>query len=365
MKASCELFSAIPLKGLHLSRTTPNFHSEYQTMPYCSLFTLPVNNKWLIWLLTLLLCTLSFRVWSDSFNGFDVSRASIDISLIKRGGPPRDGIPALTRPTFISAEQADYLSPKDRVIGISFDGVAKAYPIKILNWHEIVNDQISSRQQGSDKNRSVAVTYCPLCGTGMVFDTSNFDTNNGAGRQLGVSGLLYNSDVLLYDKESESLWSQIMQEAIAGPAVGQKLALLPSTHTTWQQWREKHPSTRVLSRQTGFNRRYNHDPYANYARTPGVMFPVSQQNNALAVKSWVLGLNINQQQRAYPFETLAGLENGTLIDTLGNETINIHFDKSSQSATVFNSSGEQIPAISAYWFAWFAFFPKTEIYQQP
>ena len=151
-----------------------------------------------------------FTVSAGTKNGFDVSNSSISADEILGGGPPKDGIPALSNPELINAVDATYLQPNDRIIGIEIDGIARAYPISILNWHEIVNDQINNQQ--------FAVTYCPLCGTGVAF------SSNVAGEvtEFGVSGLLYNSDVLLYDRNTESLWSQIMAEAVAGKLVGVK-----------------------------------------------------------------------------------------------------------------------------------------------
>jgi|FLOH01.1.fsa_nt_gi hypothetical protein len=151
--------------------------------------------------------------------GFDFSMHSIPVADIYDGGPGKDGIPAILNPKFISAQEADktFFKNNDRVLGYVHNGQARAYPIKILNWHEIVNDS------------GAVVTYCPLCGTGMVFGTEV------KGRKLtfGVSGLLYQSDMLLYDHQTESLWSQIKSEAVTGKLMGSRLKLLSSTHTNW------------------------------------------------------------------------------------------------------------------------------------
>ena len=127
-------------------------------------------------------------------NGFDLSSSSIDPDLIEQGGPPRDGIPAIDNPAFVAADKAGFLSPADRILGLAIGKTARAYPVKILNWHEIVNDSIDSKP--------VAVTYCPLCGTGIAFNGNV----RGSDLEFGVSGLLYNSDVLLYDRQTESPW---------------------------------------------------------------------------------------------------------------------------------------------------------------
>ena len=170
--------------------------------------------------------------------GFDFSEHSIPINEIHSGGPAKDGIPALYDPEFITANDAHYLKSSDRVLGLSINGESKAYPLRILNWHELVNDRVG----GTD----VLVSYCPLCGTGMAFD-SNI---NGERTLFGVSGKLYNSDVLFYDRKTESLWSQIKMEAVTGPLTGSRLKLLPLVHTTWEAWKKKHPDTKVLSKKT-------------------------------------------------------------------------------------------------------------------
>jgi hypothetical protein len=136
--------------------------------------------------------------------GFDFSKHSIPLYEIYSGGLPKDGIPSIDNPKFVTGPKAEegFLSNKDRVLGIFSNGKAKAYPIRILNWHEIVNDQIAGK--------SIVVTFCPLCGTEMIFDS----TINGRSASFGVSGLLYQSDMLLYDRETESLWSQIKSSSV-------------------------------------------------------------------------------------------------------------------------------------------------------
>ena len=152
----------------------------------------------------LILCFLPFSLFATTRNGFYLKNSSIPINEILAGGPSKDGIPAINNPKFITAKAAKFLKPDDRVIGVFYSGVAKAYPIRILNWHEIVNDEI--------KNIPFVVSFCPLCGTGVVFSS----TIKGQKLTFGVSGLLYNSDVLFYDKQSESLWSQLLAKAVTG-----------------------------------------------------------------------------------------------------------------------------------------------------
>jgi hypothetical protein len=287
-------------------------------------------------------------------NGFDVSDALVPPSTIARGGPPRDGIPAIARPRFVEATQSG-LAETDRVLGVMLDGVARAYPVKIMNWHEVVNDRI--------RGRPVAITYCPLCGTGMAFDA------RVAGREasFGVSGLLYNSDVLLYDRGTESLWSQLMEQAVSGPLKGTRLTSVPLTHTTWAAWRRRHPATVVLSTETGFARDYARDPYAGYDKVPRLMFDVQHRDDRLPVKEWVLGVRMGGDAKAYPFATLARLTDreGLLNDRLGGQAVQIRYDRTHNSAEAFDAAGRRLPSVMAYWFAWVAFHPKTSLLTTP
>jgi hypothetical protein len=156
-------------------------------------------------------------------NGFNLESTSIPMDEIRRGGPPRDGIPSIDNPIFVSAGEAKYPDDSDRDLGVAINNLAKAYPIGIMNYHEIVNDYFNST--------AVVVTYCPLCGSGIAFYSKVEDKTH----TFGVSGLLYNSDVILYDRETESLWSQLMHEAVSGPLKGSKLRIIPTANTTWQE----------------------------------------------------------------------------------------------------------------------------------
>lgn len=281
---------------------------------------------------------------------FDLSKSSVPREEILSGGPPKDGIPALTDPKVVSAEAAIYLRTDDRVLGVVIDNQARAYPIRILNWHEVVNDQLSSTP--------IVVTYCPLCGTGIVFRASR----NGQRTLFGVSGLLYNSDVLLYDKDTESLWSQLKMEAIAGARMGERLEWLPSEHTTWAAWRKAHPQTEVLSLDTGYTRDYGRDPYASYETSRQIWFPVNRTDNRLHPKTWIAGVLVNGQAKAYPLEHLR--DGATLHDVIGNQEVHVSYDASARSVKVANASGRLIPSVQAYWFAWAAFYPETLVYHE-
>ena len=284
-------------------------------------------------------------------NGFDLSDSSIDASSIRSGGPPRDGIPSLDKPKFVKLVDADFLDSHDRVIGVYRNGIAKAYPIRILNWHEVVNDDFA----GS----ATLVTYCPLCGTGMVFDVQR----NEAEFTFGVSGLLFNSDVLLYDRQTGSLWSQILSQAVSGPMKHTKLDLLPSSHTNWADWRERHPDTLVLSTDTGYQRNYGSSPYLDYERTNRLMFDVENRNSAYANKDLVLGLSIGDRDRAYPFKELQKQDIERFDDELAEQQLTIIWSESANSAYVLDQFDTEIPTVLAYWFAWYAFHPQTEIFR--
>ena len=167
----------------------------------------------------LLLSVNSGQAESAQRNGFSIEDPLVPLEDILSGGPPRDGIPSIDSPKFVSAAEVDWLFSNSRVLGLEINGVVRAYPLAILNWHEIVNDTVGGVP--------LAITYCPLCGTGMAF-RRDF---KGTVTTLGVSGLLYNSDLLLYDRQSESLWSQVMGQAVSGPRKGEKLIPVPIEHT--------------------------------------------------------------------------------------------------------------------------------------
>lgn len=290
------------------------------------------------------------------FNGFDLREALVPIDAIQRGGPPRDGIPAIDRPKFVIPVRSR-LKADDRVLGLSHKGVARAYPVRILNWHEIVNDRIAGDP--------VAVTYCPLCGTGMAFDARVGDAATARELSFGVSGLLFNSDVLLYDRGTDSLWSQLRQQAISGPLKGTLLKALPLEHTTWDDWRRRYPRTEVLSFDTGVARDYGRDPYAGYDTVNRLMFDVQHRDERVGPKEWVLGLSVGSARKAYPLRALAARigETGVLEDRVGGQAVRIRYDARNRTARAEDATGTSLPSVLAFWFAWVAFHPKTELLQ--
>ena len=208
----------------------------------------------------ILLTFLLFGFSSQSYNGFPVEHHAIPLDEILSGGPPKDGIPSLKNPHFVQAIEADFLEGQDRVLGIAGLHQAKAYPIKILNWHEIVNDTL--------ENIPIVITYCPLCGSGIGFKRQ-------VGTQVltfGVSGLLYKSDLLMYDHQTNSLWSQMAMKAVTGGLMNQPLTPIFVEHTTWEDWLQTHPKSIVLSVRTGHSRSYDRDPYAGYSSLGPIRF---------------------------------------------------------------------------------------------
>ena len=293
-----------------------------------------------------------FAASAGPTNGFDLSNSILPREQILHGGPPRDGIPALSDPKLVSPEKAGYLQPASRVIGISLHGQARAYPVAILNWHEIVNDEIGGQR--------VAVTYCPLCGTAVAFDASI----DGKPTDFGVSGLLYNSDVLLYDRDTESLWSQIMNQAISGTRVGKKLTPIPVSHTTWRDWLADHPDTRVLSDDTGHSRDYRRDPYAGYEESRQTFFAVNNEApDTYHPKEVVVGLGVDGVYKAYPFIELDKQGKSRFSDSINGRSFWFDWDAENRSVTITDEDGEAVAGLQGFWFAWFAFHPDTLVYR--
>ncbi len=292
------------------------------------------------------------QLLADVKNGFDLADSIIPHNLILQGGPPRDGIPSIDNPKFLTPDLVNYMKPQELVLGVVIAGQAKAYPIHILNWHEIVNDRIGSRH--------FVVSYCPLCGTGMVFSAMR----NGSLMTFGVSGLLYNSDVLLYDRQTNSLWSQVMRKSISGKLKGTQLKQIAAMHTTWENWLKRYPQTKVLSRETGATRNYDRDPYSGYEFSQHTYFPVTNKApRDYHPKERVLGVTVNGVFKAYPFVELAKNNKIKFADSIAGKKLNIHWDKKNSTSWVTDNKGREYPVTVAYWFAWFAFHPETLVFK--
>ena len=274
---------------------------------------------------------------------------SIPINEILSGGPGKDGIPAINRPTFISVREATFLDDSDPGLGLTVKGESRFYPYRILVWHEIVNDVIAGNP--------VLVTYCPLCATGIVFER----TVDGEAQEFGVSGKLWQSNLLMYnraEKESdESLWSQVLWEAVVGIHTGKKLSVIRSDVVRWNEWRKAHPNTTVLSQDTGAARNYGRDPYGDYYTSESVSFGASFIDTRLHPKTLIHGIEIDGSYKAYADDALSG----TVTDTFAGKSIVI--TKTTSGELTFTADGEPLSSIPGFWFSWLAVHPETELYQ--
>ncbi len=260
---------------------------------------------------------------------------------LRSGGIPRDGIPAMTNPRAVPPDSALYLLDTDRIVGVLINGQARAYPHR-LGWkHEVINDTLGGMP--------LAFSLCPLTGSALVFDAR---TPDGDQRTFGVSGVLLNSNLVLYDRnEEDALYPQMVHAAISGKRRGERLVLLPAIETSWQLWKMLHPHTTVAQASSGLDRypsyiqalypqeTYNTYPYGDYrTNQERIMFHPSTADpgSALPAKEWVLGLHHHRQQKAY---SLARLPNRAVInDVLGDLAILIVYDKPHTTGVAFNRS---------------------------
>jgi len=309
--------------------------------------------KFLNWSVVAFSLLMTTSLQAKTMNGFDLSGGLLPMDEIFQGGPPRDGIPAIDNPQFVTAAQMQELGelePSDLVLGVSVNGIHKAYPIRILNWHEIVNDNFAEQP--------VVITFCPLCGSGMAFEAQL----DGIDLDFGVSGLLYNSDVLLFDRQTQSLWSQIEKQSVTGNYQSRQLVDLAVQNTTWQRWREQYPDTQVLSFDTGYRRSYRRDPYAGYENSANTFFPVKFRAMGLHPKEKVLGLEHQGLAKAWPLVELAKAKL-PLLDNIGDMQVMVHYDESSHTGHITDLQGQLLPAVSLFWFAWAAFHDDTLLYR--
>jgi hypothetical protein len=282
-------------------------------------------------------------------NGFTLDASGVEAAEIIAGGPPRDGIPALDHPPHVPAEEAGW--PGDEIVlGVAWGGEARAYPVAILEWHELVNDDLGGRP--------ILVSYCALCGTGIVFDRRVA----GSARGFGVSGLLYRSDLLLYDRETESLWSQISARALTGPSRGLRLAVVRSRIVSWERWRREHPQTGVLSGETGHDRDYGNSPYGDYAHSEELLFPVAQDRR-FHPKMPTLGLRLpDGPARGYPASELVRA-GGRVEESFAGQRVAVAYDPDAQVFDV--EAPEAVEVIEGFWFAWAAFHPEASVFGAP
>jgi hypothetical protein len=328
----------------------------------------------------------------------DPSTCDLPSRHLYSGGPPPDGIPALNDPRVLSAEGPSYRDD-DRVLGVERNGAFRAYPLLVLWWHEVVNDTL-----GGD---AVLVTYCPLTGSGLAYDPRIGD----ARQQFGVSGLLFENNLIMFDRATRSLWPQLLLSARCGPQRNTPLRQLPLVETTWGAWRTTHPTTTVVSTNTGHQRPYGEYPYDGDYDTPtnpDLLFPSSPYSDARPPKELVLGVREDTTAVAYPFGYLdsLGVELLAINDTVSGRAVLVTYQRAPRTGVAFDRvvDGDTLEfAVSAanpalledrttrslwspwgeavagplagaklrpledaypmFWFAWFIFHPDTRIYR--
>ncbi len=314
----------------------------------------------------------------------------IRLEEITWGGVAVDGIPSLDNPELIAADKADYLLDDDLVFGIAINGDVRAYPLRIMGWHEMFNDRIGGV--------SVALAYCTLCGAAILFETQV----EGRDRPFvfGSSGFLYRANKLMFDRGSDSLWNQFTGEPVSGPLAGAglKLKIRPVAIAAWGDWKARHPKTRVLSLNTGFVRDYGSGVvYRDYFASPKLMFPAVTATNAeLQPKDYVFGIRDLGAAKAWPLKAFAS---GIPInDAVGSRNLVLIGDAATRSVRAyergehrFTSAGDprrlagpggiwqveeefligpddaklaRVPGHVAYWFAWDSYLGvRSELYR--
>ncbi len=318
---------------------------------------------------------------------------SIPLSEVFDGGPGKDGIPALTNPQFIHISAADYLDDDNLVLGYVDGDVAKAFPHSILDWHEIINDKVG--------NVNIAITYCPLTGTGIGWSREF----NGNTTTFGVSGLLYNSNLIPYDRQTDSNWSQIRLDCVNGERIGDEIDTYMLVETTWKTWKEMYPSTTVVSTNTGHSRDYGRYPYGSYrTNNEYLIFPLANEDSRIPTKDRVHGIVASGNAKVYPL-TLFGSEVTVIHDNfvgqeyvvVGSESDNFALsfmrDPGDGSSLSFTAVQDSYPVVMTdtegnmwdvfghavsgpregvilaharsfigYWFSFAAFYPQVTIY---
>lgn len=336
------------------------------------------SGGWVLWLAGLL--CLAVVVWRVSTywrlgsravgDGVSVDsyRFALDPLLVPRdllvaGGISKDGIPAVSNQPSMTLDELDafaaeikqrrrkFLVSDDLVIGVTIDGRSRAYAVRMLNWHEVINDTLAGRP--------IAVTYNPLCDSAVVFDRSVA----GETLEFGVSGLLFNSNLVMYDRRpggvGESLWSQLLFKAIAGPAAaaGRTLAVLPSEVVRWDDWRARHPQGTVLAPLRDRLKTYER-PYGGYFSSDEIKFPVDPLPPAVgrAYKAPMLGVCVGGRWRGLAIEEIARQASaaGEWETAIEGRSVRLHYGERPPTARVETVDGAEIPSVRAFWFAWYA-----------
>lgn len=286
----------------------------------------------------------------QNWHGFTLSPSLVAREKIIAGGPKRDAIPRVDQPKFVSIQEARWVAADTPVIGIALAGEARAYPIHLLERHQVVNDHFGSTQ--------IVVTYDPLAGAPLVYLRSV----NGRVLTFGVSGLIYNSNFLLYDLETESLWSQFLGKAIAGPLSGTELEYINVHQEPAAAWLRRHRDSKVLMRPLPNKIDYGYSPFQRYWTEDQIPFFVEAKDERFHAKELVLGVSKSGQHRAYL---------GSILTALGKSVKDRFMEREIKLAyfpdlALFSwDAPDDVRVIEAYWFAWKAFYPNTNLWNDP
>jgi hypothetical protein len=273
----------------------------------------------------------------------------VDPEKIVGGGPPKDGIPSIDNPKYVSVADADeWIQDNELVLAIIYKGVKRVYPLQIMVWHEIVNDKIAGDP--------LLITYCPLCGSGIAFER----TINGEEVEFGTSGKLFNSNLVMYDRKTNSYWTQIGGRAIVGELTGTRLTPVSIETVVWRDWKKVHSDSEVLSQNTGYIRAYGRDPYGSYYEDSLLFFPVEERDDRIHPKTVIFGIEVDGVFKAYREDDLKEL--GTIVDTVNGVNVKVDRDDAGIVKITDTGSGEEIVKERDFWFAWYAFHPDTELY---
>jgi uncharacterized protein DUF3179 len=261
--------------------------------------------------------------------------ARIRLEEVAWGGVGVEGIPALNEPELIGADAADYLIPGELVFGVEINGDARAYPLRIMDWHEMLNDTVGGVP--------VSLAYCTLCGSGILFDGRV--EGYGLPFRFATSGLLYRSNKLMFDKQTDSLWNQFTGQPVSGrlAASGIELTVLPLVITSWRDWKARHPKTKVLSLETGHVRDYTPGaPYSRYFDSPDLMFPALAKDDKRAIKDFVFGVRTTGGAKAWPIADFA--DKPVINDAVGFADVVIIGNSITRSARAYRRDGREFAA---------------------
>ena len=285
----------------------------------------------------------------------DDVKHTIPLDEILQGCPSRDCIPSIDDPSFVSVTEAnDWLEDKEPGIAFSRGNTHRFYPFLILVRHELVNDTIEGKR--------ILISYCPLCLTAIVFDP----IVKGQESEFGVSGLLWKANLIMYDRNTDNLWSQVLAEAVVGDLAGTKLNVLPADQMLYENWKKVHPEGEVLSRKSGGFRGYGSNPYGgSYFDLPGISLSFAKPTDErLPFGAFVFGIQVNGKAKAYDIEAVKA--KGVVEDEFEGEKIILRYDKDLDVVRMYRvlpSGEERLTPISGFWFSWAEAHPGTALYK--